>query len=155
MVRGSATSVEGKPIASPLPKLHELQLTGMARAHAGDFPAALAALREAAAIEGKTSRPPGPPVEKPAHELLGEVLLRAGESKGAIAQFKVALDRHPNRALSLLGLARAEAAAGEKTAARLTYAKLMDIWQQADADLPELREAREYIASGQALASRG
>ncbi len=133
-------------------KLRELQLTGLARAQAGDFAAALPPLREAAAMEGKTGRPPGPPVEKPAHELLGEVLLRAGDAKDALAQFKVSLERHPNRALSLLGRARAEVASGEKSAARSTYAKLLEIWSQADADLPELREARDYVAANSAAA---
>lgn len=128
-------------------KRQQLQLTGLAQAHAGNFPAALSALREAAAMEAKTSRPPGPPVEKPAHELLGEVLLRSGNAREALAQFKIALERHPNRALSLLGRARAEAAAGDKSAARLTYAKLLEFWKDADATLPELREAREYVAT--------
>jgi tetratricopeptide (TPR) repeat protein len=135
-------------------KVHELQLTGLVRANAGDFPAAIAALREAAEMEGRTSRPPGPPVEKPAHELLGEMLLRARDPQGATAQFKIALERHPNRALSLLGCARAEAAAGEKTAARDTYAKLLAIWQNADPDLPELHEARNYVNASKAVALR-
>jgi predicted Zn-dependent protease len=87
-------------------------------------------------------------VEKPAHELLGEVLLQAGKPADAVAEFKIALERHPNRALSLIGLARAEAAAGKKTAAHATYTRLLAIWQQADADLPELREAREYVKTG-------
>jgi tetratricopeptide (TPR) repeat protein len=155
MASGSSSGgLDAKRPAKPprFPKLRELQLTGLARANAGDFPAALAALREAAAIEAKTSRPPGPPVEKPAHELLGEILLRAGDPQDAMAQFKIALERHPNRALSLLGRARAEAAAGEKTAARDTYAKLLEIWQQADADLPELREARNYVNASKAVA---
>jgi tetratricopeptide (TPR) repeat protein len=142
----AATSGATSPaIASKLPKIRELQLTGLARAHAKDFPAALNALREAAGLEAKTSKPPGPPVEKPAHELLGEVLLQAGKPAEAAAQFKISLDRHPNRALSLIGRARAEAVAGDKPAARASYARLLEIWQQADADLPELREARDFL----------
>lgn len=136
--------VAGAPAFS---KRQQLQLTGLAQAQAGNFPAALSALREAAALEAKTSRPPGPPVEKPAHELLGEVLLRSGNAREAIAQFKIALERHPNRALSLLGQARAEAAAGQTSAAQVTYAKLLEFWKDADATLPELREARGFVAA--------
>jgi hypothetical protein len=135
-------------------KLRELQLTGVARANASDFSAAISALREAAEIEGKTSRPPGPPVDKPAHELYGEVLLRAGKAKEAVAQFTIALERHPNRALSLLGRARAEAAAGDRAAARSSYEKFAKFWQHADPDRPELREAREYVRANSALAQR-
>jgi tetratricopeptide (TPR) repeat protein len=156
MSRGDAgIQADGKRTSGTgsFPKLRQLQLTGLAQAHAKNFPAALDALREAAAMEGKTSRSPGPPVEKPAHELLGEVLLRAGDPKGALAEFKIALDRHPNRALSLLGRARAEAAAGDKAAARSTYARLLEIWQQADADLPELQEARHFVSASSAFAS--
>jgi hypothetical protein len=151
VVGGDGKLVKGAP---NFPKLRALQLTGLAQAHARKFPAALASLREAAALEGKTARPPGPPVEKPAHELLGEVLLQAGEARDAIAQFKISLERHPNRALSLLGRARAEVAAGEKSAAHATYAKLLQIWSEADADLPELREAREFVRTKGAVASR-
>jgi tetratricopeptide (TPR) repeat protein len=157
MARPALTDSDQKKVStssSKFPKLRELQLTGLARADSGDFPAALAALREAAAMEAKTPRPPGPPVEKPAHELLGEILLRAGEPKDAIVQFKISLERHPNRALSLLGRARAEAAAGEKAAAKTSYAKLLEIWQQADPGLPELHEARDFVGATNAVASR-
>ena len=140
--------------ARNFPKLRELQLNGLTQANANNLTAAIAALREAAAIEGKTPRPPGPPVEKPAHELLGEILLRAGDAHDAIKQFTIALERHPNRALSLLGRARAEAAAADLQGARETYARLLAIWQQADPDLPELREAREFVAAHRGLASR-
>jgi predicted Zn-dependent protease len=93
-------------------------------------------------------------VEKPAHELLGEVLLRAGKAKDAIAEFKISLQRHPSRALSMLGLARAEAAAGEPTAAHGVYMKLLDIWQHADPDLPELQEARGFVNRNKAVVRR-
>jgi tetratricopeptide (TPR) repeat protein len=156
MITGVSGTDKAKPSsrAAKFPKVRELQLTGLTRAQAGNYTAALAALGEAAEMEGKTGRPPGPPVEKPAHELLGEVLLRAGKSQDAIAQFKISLERHPNRALSLLGLARAEAAVGDRASARGTYTKLLEIWQQADADLPELREARSFVSASQAVAHR-
>jgi tetratricopeptide (TPR) repeat protein len=150
ITRGVApASTSGKPVAGAprFTRIRELQLTGLARVHARDFAGALPPLREAAAMEAKTSRPPGPPVEKPAHELLGEVLLSAGQPEEALAEFKIALERHPNRALSLIGRARAEAAAGQSSAARATYAKLLGFWREADADLPELREAREFVAT--------
>ena len=41
--------------------------------------------------------------------------------------------------------ARAAAASGDKAAALATYADLLRVWQQADANLPELREARVYL----------
>jgi len=90
--------------------------------------------------------PSGPPsLIKPAHELFGEILLKAGKSREAAEQFRASLLRQPNRARSMLGAARAAAQSGDKVAAVSSYAKLLDQWQQADEDLPELREAREYV----------
>src|SRR5262249_21524957 len=48
--------------------------------------------------------PSGPPlVIKPAHELFGEILLRAQRPQEAAEQFATSLRRHKNRARSLLG----------------------------------------------------
>jgi hypothetical protein len=46
---------------------------------------------------------------KPAHELYGELLLKAGKTEEAGRQFKLAFERAPGRALSRRGLAQAEA----------------------------------------------
>ena len=80
--------------------------------------------------------PPSPP--KPAHELLGEMLLSLGQPQLARVQFELALQRAPKRALSLLGLARAFVALGDKTAAKEAYGDLKKIWSGAD---PEIRKA--------------
>ena len=114
------------------------------------FDAAIAALRRATALEEDLGRPPGPPAAyKPPHELLGEILLRAGQPADAAVQFRKNLVRHPNRALSLIGCARAEAAMGDKSAALASYTRFLGIWNQADKDLAELREARNYVQANQ------
>jgi hypothetical protein len=47
----------------------------------------------------------------------------------------------------LLGLARAYTMTGDKSSAKKTYAQLLDLWKDADADLPQLLAAkREYAA---------
>lgn len=120
-------------------------LEGVAAAHAKDYSRAIAILTPLAETEAKGGKPIAPPIAKPANELLGEVLLAASKPQDAVAQFKISLDRYPGRALSVLGLARAEAAAGDKTAARATYGRLLEIWKQADANLPELAEARAFV----------
>jgi len=43
---------------------------------------------------------------KPTHELLGEMLLNLGQRDEARRQFTLALERAPNRTLSLTGLTR-------------------------------------------------
>ena len=74
--------------------------------------------------------------------------MAASKPKEAVAQFAVALQRQPNRARSLLGAARAAAKSGDPAAAMAAYAKLLEVWKDADTQLAELREARSYIEQG-------
>ncbi len=101
-------------------------------------------LNEATELEDTLSLSYGPPDPvKPSHELFGEVLLELNRPEEAAEQFEKALDRAPRRALSLLGLARAQVQSGNQTAADQTYADLSQVWHNADPDLPEGREARQ------------
>jgi predicted Zn-dependent protease len=87
---------------------------------------------------------------KPSHELFGEILLRANRPKEAAEQFATALLRQPNRARSLLGAARAAAQSGNAKMAAEIYSTLLRQWQQADAQLAELREAQDYLKQANA-----
>ena len=91
---------------------------------------------------------------KPAPELLGEVLVESARPREAIEPFGQTLRRHPNRSLSLLGLARAHAALGELDASRRRYRELLANFGEADRDLPELAEARHALAPPAAPVSR-
>jgi len=103
-------------------------------------------MKKATELEEAMSPPSGPPILiKPTHELFGEILLRAGKPAEAAEQFKVSLQRQPNRARSLLGAARAAAQGGNQSGAFTAYSALMDQWKQADPNLVELREARDYL----------
>jgi hypothetical protein len=57
------------------------------------------------------------------------------------------LARWPNRSASLLGLARALAAAGDREAARVRYHELLANWKDADANVAGLDEARRAVAA--------
>ena len=76
--------------------------------------------------------------------------MRAGRAKEAAQQFATSLLRQPNRARSLLGAARAAARGGDAKGAAAAYSALMRIWAQADAQLPELREAQDYLKQASA-----
>ena len=90
----------------------------------------------------------GPPVPvKPPQELAGEMLLELGRAAEARAYFERSMRLEPRRVLSLLGLARAAAAAGDETAARTAYTELVTIWHSADAGLPGKAEATHWLAS--------
>jgi len=109
---------------------------------------AIALMREATALEDAMSVEFGPPADvKPAHELFGEILLQAGRLQEAQREFARALALAPKRALSLLGLGRAAAAAGDRTTAVRAYGQLREIWHGADPGLPGLTEATRFVAA--------
>jgi predicted Zn-dependent protease len=74
---------------------------------------------------------------KPAHELLGEMLLNLDRPLEARRHFALALERAPKRTLSLLGLARAAARTGDKGLAQEIYAELRSIRARADVQWEE------------------
>ena len=158
-VRGLAAAVAGaasidvgqlQSMKSNDSQIRELEITALNASMKQDHAKAIELMRKATALEEQSSPPYGPPnLIKPTHELFGEILLRAGKPAEAAEQFKIALLRQPNRARSLLGAARAAAQSGNHAAAQAAYTTLLEQWNQADADLPELREARDAVKSTQ------
>jgi hypothetical protein len=96
----------------------------------GQRDAGVALLREATKVE-ESMRPPNGAADpiKPSHELLGEMLLRAGKPAEAAAAFEACLLRMPNRARSLYGSATALAAAGQRERAQERWAALQSFWK--------------------------
>ena len=88
----------------------------------------------------------GPPSFLFARELLGAEYMKAGRADSAAAQFERVLAHVPNRSASLLGLARARVAMGDRDAAIKSYTQLLTIWKRADADVPALAEVRAGAA---------
>ncbi|MFN0084806.1 MAG: hypothetical protein ACKVX9_05420 [Blastocatellia bacterium] len=145
--RGQGSDAYG----AKLLEIRELEIAALIAAAKKNFDEAISAMKRATQLEEEMSPPSGPPsLIKPSHELFGEILLAAGKPKEAATQFATALSRQPNRARSLLGAARAAAREGDKALAMERYAKLLGIWAEADPNLSELREAREF--AGQARA---
>jgi len=102
---------------------------------------ALVLARQAAVVEDGMSFEFGPPVPvKPAHELVGEMLMDLRRPREAIPAFETSLKRNPRRALSLLGLGRAAMAVKDMPRAMAAYGELRKVWKNADKGLPELRE---------------
>jgi len=126
--------------------ISELEVAAVSASVKKDHDKAIELMKKAIVLEEQMGPPSGPPgLIKPAHELFGEILLRAGKPEAAAEQFRTALLRQPNRARSLLGAARAAARSGDQRGAMSAYARLSEQWQQADKGLPELREAQDYL----------
>ena len=107
----------------------------------GDRQVAMERLGNAAA-RGDSLPPVGPPSWLIAHELLGAMLSKEGNSRDAAAQYERALVNMPNRSAALLGLARARVASGDRVGAHDAYRRLLENWRNADRDLPALSEVR-------------
>jgi len=119
------------------------ELDGLLRLSRGDRAGALATLARATALEAKRPRPVARPYPiKPGAELYAETLLSAGDPAAAVVQFQAALMRTPRRAASLLGLARAAQKAGRRAESAKAASDFLAAWHLADADRPELAEAR-------------
>ncbi len=112
------------------PRIMHHELAAMIKLKAGQREQAIAFLKEAAQIE-ETMRPPNGAADpvKPSHELLGEVLLETGNAAAAAEAFDASLLRMPKRARSLMGAARAYAAAGKKDLADARFNTLMSFWK--------------------------
>lgn len=131
------------------------ELTALVALAGGRTDDAVATLRDAASAEARLPPPLGLPAPiKPAPELLGEVLTEAGRPAEAIASFEASLERNANRSLSVLGIARAAAAAGQTDLSHRRYSELLANFDGADSDLPALSEARAALAPALADSAR-
>jgi len=130
-----------------VPSILEKELQALLRQADGAPDDAVALMREATALEDAMPIEFGPPaVVKPSHELFGEILLQAGRPRAAEVEFARALRLAPKRALSLLGLGRAAAAAGDRDTATRAYGELREIWHRADPILPGLAEVVRFLS---------
>jgi tetratricopeptide (TPR) repeat protein len=114
-----------------------LELSARIAESKGDRDRAIAMLRDAVKLE-ESMRPPAGAADpiKPSHELLGEVLARAGQHAEAAAAFDACLVRMPNRARSLHGAAMAYAAAGKRDLSRERWTTLQSFWIGKPFDAP-------------------
>ena len=105
----------------------------------------IALLRKAADQEDATDKAaisPGPIA--PARELLGEMLLEAGNAKDALVAFEATMQKEPGRFRGAYGAARAAEAMGNKAAARTYYQRLIEIAKDSDNQRAELKRARSF-----------
>ena len=84
------------------------------------------------------------------HEVLGESLLEARRSRESVVAYERALELTPNRSASLLGLARARRALGDRAGSASAYQQLLANWKNADGDLTPLRELLAEARAGAA-----
>ena len=75
----------------------------------GDLARAESLMQQAVAIEDAMPFTYGPPwPTQPAHELYGEVLIKAEHYTEALKQFRASMERYPKRRLSIIGMMTAQ-----------------------------------------------
>lgn len=94
------------------------------------------ALREAEPIGGFDWR----------DDCLADAYLRLGRVDEAIAEYQRVLGLNPNRALARYHLAVAYERKSNRDQARDEYHRFLEIWKNADADVPEVKQAKTALA---------
>ena len=138
------------PFAKLIISLQAKEAEAFAAYARGDTNGAVAQLKEAAATEDAIddlSQPPYPII--PANELCGNLLLKLDRPTEAATYFQRALTRTPGRPKAIFGLARAAQALGDDETAAKRYQEFLTVWKTADPNLPELVQAKEFLAARQ------
>jgi tetratricopeptide (TPR) repeat protein len=147
----AAFDAAGTPPADPMrrvPQIQQLQLQAVILSAEGHTDQAVAMAQQAVDAGVELPYAFGPPTpEKPSYELLGELLLKENKYAPARAAFQASLERAPQRTESLLGLARAQNAMGDKAAAAQTDRRLLEIWKNSDADYKSRNEVQRNLSA--------
>lgn len=114
----------------------EQQILAMLETAKAEYGPAAQFAAEASRLEGEMPRAFGPPyVDYPSAQLLGEILLEAGDPAEAAEAFTLELERNRQRSAAIEGLIRAQTALGNETEASYYRRKLALIWHLADEDV--------------------
>lgn len=141
--RAAAPDPDNKRLAS----IMSGEVAGLIQLVRGQKSEAMQTLAGAARAESQLPRPTARPYPvKPAVEVYAEALLLSGNAGEAVRQFQASLARTPRRAASLIGLARAAQAAGQREVAAKAAREFIEMWHAADPDRPEMKDARAIVA---------
>ena len=115
----------------------------------GETMRAVARMREAADREDRSEKHVAMENRlSPMRELLGELLLEAGQPREALREFERSLRLTPNRFRSLAGAADAAARAGKRRVAASYHRRLIALAGTGVGDRPALTSARAFLGYG-------
>ena len=114
----------------------------------GDKAGALTFMRAAADLEDASEKHVA--MENrlyPMRELLADMLMTQGEAAAALKEYETSLKNAPMRLRGFYGAAKAAEASGDGKKAHEYFERLARLTRHADGDRPELREAKQRLAS--------
>jgi hypothetical protein len=82
-----------------------------------------------------------PHYTRPVLESLGEAFIRAKRFAEAKAAYEMILTTRPNSGFAFIGMANSATAAGDAAGVSDAKKKLLEVWQNADRDLPQIKAA--------------
>jgi hypothetical protein len=88
-----------------------------------------------------------PAYVRPVGETEAAAYMAASDWTSAKAAYQEALVERPRSGFPLYGIAAASEKAGDTSSAATEYAEFLAAWKSADANLPQLAHARDYVAS--------
>ncbi len=94
-----------------------------------------------------------PAYVRPAAEAEAAAFLASSNWTDAMSAYKQALLDRPRSGFPLFGIALATEKSGDVLAAVTAYADFLSAWKSADANLPQLTHARDYLAANGSVAS--
>jgi tetratricopeptide (TPR) repeat protein len=124
-----------------------IELRARILAREGKADQAIAKLREGVEEEIDLGYAEPPLYPNPMEEVAGKVCLELKRWKEAEEFFSAALERDPGSGRAYFGLMQAQQALGKYNEARASYTKFLNAWSKADADLPEIRRAKELAGT--------
>jgi len=144
-LRDRATEAGEQAFASYI-EIDRLILSSALKQATGDMEGAVAALREAAELEGTVQKHPVTPgAVLPPYEALGDLLVELEKPAEALAAYESSLELWPSRYNSLLGAARAARDAGMSEKAADYYTRLLDV--VGDSERSGVGEARRHVSA--------
>jgi tetratricopeptide (TPR) repeat protein len=90
---------------------------------------------------------------RPVSETRGDSLMRSRRFAEAKKAYQSALIERPNSGFPLYGIAQADAASGDKAAAKQDFEAFLTAWKHADSDLPQIAAARAWFGQPALAAS--
>ena len=122
-----------------------LDLQGNIHSIAGEHEQGFEILEEAVEKKKTLGYSEPPLYSRPVLESLGTAHLRAGDFENAREAYARVMKERPGSGHALLGIARSHALGGQEVQAAAAYRDFLESWADADDDLPQVQEAREWM----------